>query len=133
VRLVARPDGTPVGLILLTTGIVAGAAVALFHLDHLPFVFCWFKLATGHPCMSCGTTRAVGRLAHGDVAGAWVMNPLSTVVALGLVPWALADLALVSRRQALGIVLSAPARRVVLALGAAALLINWAYLVAVGR
>lgn len=37
---------------------------------------CPFLLVTGHPCAACGCLRATHDLAHGDVAGAWDMNPL---------------------------------------------------------
>lgn len=38
-------------------------------------VLCPFRLATGGYCPACGMTRALGRLARGDVAGSWQMHP----------------------------------------------------------
>ena len=37
---------------------------------------CLFRAATGIPCPSCGTTRALLHLAHGDIAGSLALNPL---------------------------------------------------------
>jgi hypothetical protein len=96
-------------------------------------VFCWFKLATGYPCMSCGTTRAVGRLVHGDLLGAWRMNPLATVGILGVVvPWGVADAVLAARGRALRVVMAPVTRRAILVVGLLLVLVNWAYLVSAG-
>jgi hypothetical protein len=56
---------------------------------------CIFKAATGLPCPSCGTTRAIAALAGGDVGGSLLWNPFGLLVALGAIvipPWVLADL-----------------------------------------
>ena len=37
---------------------------------------CLFRAATGIPCPACGTTRALVHLAHGDIAGSLLLNPL---------------------------------------------------------
>jgi hypothetical protein len=37
---------------------------------------CWFHTITGVPCPTCGSTRAVFSLVHGDVAAALAHNPL---------------------------------------------------------
>jgi hypothetical protein len=129
----ARPQGLPLGAILLVGGLVAGTAVHLFGLDHLPFPACLFKAVTGWPCLTCGSTRAVGRLFAGDLPGALAMNPLTTVVALGIVPWGLVDLALAARRRALDLSLSGPASLAARGTAVALLLANWAYLIAVRR
>jgi len=38
---------------------------------------CPFHTLTGFPCLACGTTRAVLRLAAGDPRGAFLTNPLA--------------------------------------------------------
>lgn len=132
-RLVAREGAPPLGVVFGGIGVLAGAAVVFLHLDRLPFALCIFKGLTGLPCPTCGSTRALGRLFSLDLAGALAMNPFATLVALLMVGWALADLALLPRRQALGLELSP---RLGFALRVAALflfLANWAYLVATGR
>jgi hypothetical protein len=43
---------------------------------------CAFHALTGLPCLACGTTRAALRLAAGDPAGAFLMNPLAAATLL---------------------------------------------------
>ena len=133
VRFTAVPGALPLGAILAGIGVLAGAAVGLLHLDALPFTVCVFKLTTGLPCVTCGSTRALGRLVHGDLYGAWLMNPLAASGALALLPWAAADLLLMMRGRALGVELAPAAARAARIAVVAAALANWAYLVAAGR
>jgi hypothetical protein len=132
-RLHAVPGGLPLGAILAAMGALAAAAVGILHLDALPFTVCFFKFATGFPCATCGTTRALGRLFHGDLAGAFGMNPLAAAGAVALLPWAAADLVLMTRRKALGLELGPAAARAARVALVATVLVNWAYLVAAGR
>lgn len=46
---------------------------------------CLFKLATGIPCPSCGSTRSVLALLHGHVWHALLLNPFGAVIAVFLV------------------------------------------------
>jgi uncharacterized protein DUF2752 len=133
VKVSAQPDGAPLGAIFLGIAVVGAAAVAVLHLDRLPILVCMFRAATGIPCLTCGATRAAGLLAMGDVAGALAMNPLATLGALALVPWGLADLALFARGKALLVEVTPPAARAMRGLAVAAVVGNWAYLVAAGR
>ena len=133
VKVSAQRDGVPLGAIFLAIVVAGAAAVAVLHLDRLPIVFCVFRAATGIPCMTCGATRAAGLLATGDVAGAFAMNPLATLAAFALVPWGLADLALLPRGRALSLELAPPAAWAVRGLAIAAVMGNWAYLIAAGR
>ena len=41
---------------------------------------CPFRAVTGIPCPSCGTTRSLVHLAHGDFAGSLILNPLFSLV-----------------------------------------------------
>lgn len=109
------------------------ALVALLDLDHRAFGVCLFKLVTGFPCLSCGTTRALGQLAHGDLAGALAMNPLFTSGALLLLALGLLETALLTRGRVLRLGLSAGQVRAAWMLLAAGALLNWAWLVAQGR
>ena len=129
----ARPGAVPVGAILAACAIATLGLLAVLPLDHLPFSLCVFKAVTGVPCLTCGTTRALARLARLDVVGALAMNPLVTAGVLLLVPWAAADLALLPGRRALVLELSPAAARVARIAVVAAALLNWAWLVAAGR
>ncbi len=132
-RLRARTDSLPLGAIFLALGAVAALGVGVLHLDRLPFLFCAFHAVTGLPCLTCGATRALADLAQGDVRAAMAMNPLATLAAFAIVPWGLVDLALLTRGRALALVVAPASARVLRAAGITAVLVNWAYLVAVGR
>lgn len=61
------------------------------------FEACLIKHATDIPCPSCGTTRSVMFLAHGNVLAALGINPIGLIVAavLLLAPlWIMVDLIL---------------------------------------
>ena len=133
IRLVARSSAPPLGAIFGGIGLLAAAAVGLLRLDRIPLTLCVFKGLTGLPCPTCGSTRALGRLFALDFAGALGMNPFTTLVAVVVGAWAVADLALLPRRRALG--LEVP-KRLGFALRAGALVLflaNWVYLIGAGR
>lgn len=132
-ELQPRPRAIPWGAVLAGAGALGAGAVALLRIDRLPFSVCFFKTLTGIPCPTCGSTRVFGRLAHLDVAGAFEVNPLTTLLAFGIALWGLIDLALLPRGRAFEFRLSSGAWRLVLWGGALALLLNWAYLIGAGR
>ncbi|MEN9371807.1 MAG: hypothetical protein RLZZ64_882 [Bacteroidota bacterium] len=45
---------------------------------------CVLKNAVGLPCPSCGTTRSVLHLLHGDLSSAILMNPIGIFVIIGM-------------------------------------------------
>jgi hypothetical protein len=45
---------------------------------------CMIKNATGYPCPSCGTTRAVQALYKGDLTGSFLLNPFGIIVSFAL-------------------------------------------------
>ncbi|HYR23402.1 MAG TPA: DUF2752 domain-containing protein [Chthoniobacterales bacterium] len=60
-----------------------GIAAAWFALG-LPWPRCTFLLVTGHPCLTCGATRAAIAFFHLDFWSAWKWNPLVFTVLCGL-------------------------------------------------
>lgn len=74
--------------VAVTLTITATALASLFVRSLSPpsFELCWFKRLTALPCPGCGMTRAVLRLARGDVVEALRFNPF----ALLLLPYSLA-------------------------------------------
>jgi hypothetical protein len=94
----------------------------------LPFT-CPARGLLGLPCATCGMTHAFVALAHGDLAAALQASPMGALLAAGA--WGLALLDLL--RLALGRpipAISQGALRVAAGAGAAALLLNWAWLLA---
>ncbi len=88
----------------------------------LDLVPCLFKQITGQPCPLCGGTRAALLIRSGDVLSAFQMNPLVTLSLVGFGLWIV--LRLVFAKD----VGTHPSNRMRLAMLAAALLINWTYL-----
>jgi hypothetical protein len=69
-------------------------------------VVCSFRASTGLPCLGCGGTRALERMAQGDWRSALAANPLGafTGLALWLLAAAGAWAALSARARPLGLV-----------------------------
>lgn len=93
----ARPAFTITGAVMLGAAMLVAAGFGIWLLrnydPNLPntiFPPCAFKALTGLHCIGCGLTRALHALVHGDIAGAFAMNPLAMLV-LPLVPLMLLD------------------------------------------
>ena len=94
----------------------------------LPYT-CPSRGLLGIPCATCGMTHAFVALAHGDLAGALHSSPLGAVLAAGAWGFALLALALLALGRPFPRV-PAGALRLATAATAAALLLNWAWLLA---
>lgn len=129
----AVPGAVPVGAILGGLGVAGVGVLFLLRALDLHGVVCYFKLATGLPCLTCGGTRAAWSLLELDPAGAVAMNPLATVAVVTIAAWALADLGLLPRGSALRLRLSPRAANAARVCAVVALVANWAYLIAAGR
>ena len=128
------PQGAvPICAVFAGLAALACAATGLLGLDHLPFPVCAFKIATGHPCPTCGVTRMFGRLFAGDWMGALAMNPLAAIGTAGLVLWGALDVALLPRGRSVRVDVGPGLARLLRWGAVAAVLANWAYLVAAGR
>jgi len=133
VRLIFRPQRSLAGVVTAALVGLAALAVRLLHLDRLPFPLCTFRALTGIPCMSCGATRAFGRLARLDLTGALAFHPLATALALGVVLWGFGDLALLPWRRSLRIECTRRELTYLVWSGVLLMIVNWAYLVVVRR
>ncbi len=111
-------------------GLLSFLAARLLPLLSVPFT-CPMKAMAGIPCATCGMTHAFVYLAHGRVGLALAASPLGAVVAGGAWLFTAAD----AIRVAAGVPLPLPSERALrgaTALGVAALLANWIYLVVRG-
>src|SRR5437868_4948769 len=95
----------------------------------LPWPICWFHQLTGHPCATCGATRAAIAFLHGDLLGAMRWNPLAFGIYCGIAVFdAYAFYVLISRSRRLRLSFSAPEKRLLRGTAMVVLLLNWAYL-----
>lgn len=130
VRPFLRDTGfTPVVLIFASLWMLGVCTLAAFNaLGYRTPTACVFKRVTGYPCATCGSTRAVVKLARFDLAGAVALNPLMTALLIALPVWI--GLLLVrkrSRTNAQSPRLSIRSRWIVVAL--IVLFANWAYVI----
>lgn len=127
-RLVAAPRsefwGGVTGWLCVGAGIYILSIFSLRRLSEatgLNLIPCLFKQVTGQPCPLCGGTRAALLLGSGDGLSAFQMNPLVTLILVGFGLWIVLRLVFAKDIE------SHPSNRMRLTMLAAALLINWAY------
>ncbi|MFO7535578.1 MAG: DUF2752 domain-containing protein [Kiritimatiellia bacterium] len=131
-----RPPRSSTFYLLLMAGpglLLLGAAARLLPDGLRPL--CITHAATGLPCPSCGSYRALCLFMEGRWLAAWMMQPLMTLVYTALAAASLGAAASWLLRWDVP-VKRFPNRRlpVLLAgLGLLALLVNWLYLLAAGR
>jgi hypothetical protein len=117
-------------LIWLSVSLASLALAAIWFALHLPWPHCLFLTLTGHPCMTCGATRAAIAFFHLDFRSAWSWNPLVFVALCGLSIFdAYAFVVLVLRAPRLRLVEFNAAEKNFVRLAAVILLLsNWIYL-----
>ncbi len=129
-RVGSKSDTLPLGSIFGCVLLLAAGLAAVWLRLGYPLPVCGFRSWTGLPCPTCGTTRMVDALLHGDFVAAVAWNPLVLFGLTAVALWAGAS----TLRDMTGL---PPVRVVVerwerasLRIGAiAALLTGWAYLV----
>ena len=121
----SRPGRRALPSLLFLLGLMLLARVALHY--QLPLPACPLREMTGVPCPSCGSTRAFAALAGLDFAGALRLNPLVSLAAgIAGAVWLCALLRGDETVNRLSKWLGA--NTFLKALLAAALLLNWLYL-----
>ncbi len=72
----------PLTIALIWLGMAAGAIyIFIFEPGKTGFFpVCPFRALTGFTCPGCGTTRALHHLLHGDVWGAFQLNPFTMLL-----------------------------------------------------
>jgi hypothetical protein len=125
-----RPGELDHELIWLSVSLGSLAFAALWFVLRLPWPHCIFLSVTGHPCFTCGATRAALRFFHGDFIGAMRWNPLIFVALCGLSIFdAYAFAALVTRAPRLRLIqVSSTEKTILRVLVLVLLLTNWFYL-----
>jgi Protein of unknown function (DUF2752) len=121
-------------LIWLSVSLGGLALAAMWFTLRLPWPHCIFLAITGHPCLTCGATRASIAFFHLDFSNAWKWNPLFfCILCLGTLFDVYAFAVLVLRAPRLRIVeISGLERKSLRALVIALLLANWIYLLSRG-
>ena len=109
---------------------ISGAAIWLALA--LPWPRCAFLAVTGLPCVTCGATRSMIALLHGNIPGAVRWNPLAFVALCTLIVFDLyAAFVLVGRTTRLRIVDWTVSEKNVARIAVISLLaLNWIYLLA---
>ena len=60
-------------------------ALAVLHqvpAEHLPFAACAFHSLTGYSCLTCGLTRSLQAILHGDVIASFKFHVMGPVISL---------------------------------------------------
>lgn len=80
-RIPGGPDPELIwGAVLSSAGLIA----ALWLRSGLPSPPCALHALTGIPCPTCGTTRSVAALLQGKTHTAFLLNPLTTTLLIGI-------------------------------------------------
>jgi hypothetical protein len=83
--------------VAIACGLIVLRLIPFAALEHAPVV-CMYRNLLGHPCPTCGLTRAMSLLLRSDFAGAAFYNPLAFAVLPSSLAIAIRDLGLVCRR-----------------------------------
>ena len=97
---------------------------------HLPIPACPFHALTGFPCLTCGATRAMQFLLHGELRSAFLMNPLFFMLLIGLALFdAYAGVVICFRKPRMRLQAISRSEAALIRVSVVVLLLlNWAYL-----
>jgi len=117
---------------LMVVGACGMFLYALYFFNRLPQIPCVFKAVTGHPCPTCGSTRAVLNLLKLNIPVAFQCNPLVFLGGIAFIAWILYGFYMFFSGKKIHVTLSKN-ESLFLRLGLAILFIlNWVYLIAAG-
>ena len=123
------PGETDHELLWLTVSLGGLAAAAAWFALHLPWPRCLFLAITGHPCLTCGSTRAAFQFFQGNLFSAWRWNPLAFVFLCSVTVFDVYAFAvLAARRPRLRFTLMQSEKIAARILIVALLALNWIYL-----
>ena len=89
---------------------------------------CVFRALTGIPCPTCGATRSLVRLAHGDLSASFGMNPAVALAIFGSMLFFLYDLVALFSGSRLSLLPTPLEAKLIRAGAVAVLLAHWASL-----
>ena len=125
------PGETNHELLWLTVSLGGLAAAAAWFALHLPWPRCLFLAITGHPCITCGSTRATIQFFQGNLGSAWKWNPLAFTFLCGVTVFDLYAFAvLVARRPRLRLTFTRSEKIAARVLIVVLLGLNWVYVLA---
>ena len=105
-----------------------GGTIAILHLCGI--MLCPLMHFTGIPCFTCGSTRALFALAHGELKTAFLLQPLIISLVLILAPIAIGSLYVAGVRRRLPCLSFTSAEKMILFITILSLtLLNWCYLI----
>jgi hypothetical protein len=112
-------------LFIATAGLLKGLAPGM--------PVCIFHEITGYPCLTCGGTRALIALSRFDLVSSFMFNPLVPLFALGLIVFSLLFFAGAVTNRSVKINLTRRGKRVIRYSAIIIIVLNWVFLVIVGR
>lgn len=112
-------------IVLVWMGLGAAAVLLMAHLD-MPAELCLIKRFTGIACPTCGFTRGVFSLLHGNITQAWLYNPLLFSV---LILFFTAAAVRIILGRSVRVYLTDTERQIAWILSFALLFVNWAYVI----
>jgi hypothetical protein len=122
-------------LLWLSVSVAALALASAWLALGLPWPHCMFLAITGHPCLTCGATRAAIQFLHGNFLAALRWNPLAFAFLCGMFVFNVyAGIVLLTRSPRLRIShLTVAQKNLVRILVIALLALNWFYLLITWR
>jgi hypothetical protein len=129
-RLTREGGGPPLGTFFGGVLIFGAGLAALWLWLALPRPVCTFRIVTGIPCPTCGSTRLAEKLFAGDLWGALAASPLVAAALTAVALWGLwSTIAWLAGWPPRRVILEARERLALRILAVLVLAAGWAYLI----